>query len=121
MNHPVVFALLISSSLAASTFAQTAGPTSGTQSEKPASPELASCRATALRSLSISDPGIKDIYFDEDGITMATAETSIEGIPITRVIMGQASFRSDQTDSSRSFLCLIGEKGKVLLTFFTAR
>jgi len=121
MSRPAVYALIISSSLAASALAQTPGPTSGTQTEKPASPELASCKATALRTLSISDPGIKDIYFDEDGITMATAETSIEGTPITRVIMGQASFRSDKTDSSRSFLCLIGEKGKVLLTFFTAR
>lgn len=120
MRHLSVLALLILTSLAPAV-AQTAGPTSGAPSEKPASPDLASCKATALRTLSASDPEIRDIDFDEDGMTIATSETKIEEIHVNRIIMGQAYLRTDKSDNPRGFLCLIGDKGKVLLTFFTAR
>jgi hypothetical protein len=113
---PLLIALL-----AAPALAQTAGPTSGTPPEKPASPEIASCKATALKTISAREPEIKDIYIDEDGATVATAETKVEDTPITRIIMGEAYLRTDRSDKPRRFLCLIGEKNKVLLTFFTAR
>jgi hypothetical protein len=35
--------------------------------------------------------------------------------------MGEAYLRTDRSDKPRRFLCLLGEKGKVLLTFFTTR
>ena len=44
----------------------------------PSSPELAACKATALLALSERDAAIKDIYFDEDAITMADANTKVE-------------------------------------------
>lgn len=121
MIRPIFSALLISTLLAAPVFAQTAGPTSGTPPEKTASPEIASCKAAALHTISAKEPEIKDIYIDEDGATIATAETKVEDTPITRIIMGEAYLRTDRSDKPRRFLCLIGEKGKVLLTFFTAR
>jgi hypothetical protein len=71
--------------------------------------------------ISAKEPEIKDIYIDEDGATIATAETKVEDTPITRIVMAEAYLRTDRSDKSRRFLCLIGEKGKVLLTFFTAR
>ncbi|WNJ90059.1 hypothetical protein [Bosea sp. 685] len=117
-------ALLIATLFAAPVFAQTApvaGPTSNIPPEKPASTEIASCKTTALHTISAKDPEIKDIYIDEDGATIATAETKVEDTPITRIIMGEAYLRTDRSDKPRRFLCLIGEKGKVLLTFFTAR
>ncbi|HEY5794229.1 MAG TPA: hypothetical protein VIU82_04375 [Bosea sp. (in: a-proteobacteria)] len=114
-------ALLTASLLAGPALAQTAGPTSGAPSEKPASPEIASCKAAALHTISAREPEIKDIYIDEDGATVATAETKVENTPITKIIMGEAYLRTDKSDKPRRFLCLIGEKGKVLLTFFTAR
>ena len=49
------------------------------------------------------------------------SESKIETIPITRIVMGEAYLRTDRSDKPRRFLCLLGEKNKVLLTFFTAR
>jgi hypothetical protein len=121
MNRPTASALLVATLLAAPALAQTASPTPGAPSEKPASAEIASCKATALQAISAKEPEIKDIYIDEDGATIATAETKVENTPITRIIMGEAYLRTDRSDKPRRFLCLIGEKGKVLLTFFTAR
>lgn len=121
MTHLTTTALLIATLFAAPALAQTAGPTSGAPSEKPASPEIASCKAAALHTISAREPEIKDIYIDEDGATVAVSETKVEDTPITRIIMGEAYLRTDRSDKPRRFLCLIGEKGKVLLTFFTAR
>jgi hypothetical protein len=91
------------------------------QTEAPASAELAACKSTALLALSERDASIKDIYFDEDGLTMAESNTTVEDTPIKHIIMGEAYLQTDRQDKPRRFLCLIGEKGKVLLTFFTSR
>ena len=107
--------------LAAPALAQTASPASPAPVEKPASPELAACKATAMAALTAREPEIKDIFIDEDGLTIAVAETKVEDTPITRIIMGEAYLKTDKSDKPRRFLCLIGEKGKVLLTFFTQR
>lgn len=93
----------------------------GTPAEKPASAELAACKATAMIAITAKEPTIKDIVIDEDGLTIATAETKIEDTPVKRIIMGEAYLQTDRSDKPRRFLCLLGEKGKVLLTFFTQR
>jgi len=116
---PIV--LLATCLLTATAQAQTAGPTSGVPSEKPASPEVAICKAAALTTLSAREPEIKDIYVDEDGASIAVAETKVEDTPITRIIMSEAYLRTDRSDKPRRFLCLLGEKNKVLLTFFTSK
>ncbi len=121
MTRLTTIALLIATLLPGPALTQTAGPTSNAPPEKTASPEIASCKSAALHTISAREPEIKDIYIDEDGTTIATAETKVEDVPITRIIMGEAYLRTDKSDKPRRFLCLIGEKGKVLLTFFTAR
>ena len=73
------------------------GPTSA----QVANPELEACRSTGLIALRERNPSIKDVSFDIDGMTVAKANTK------------------GKRDTRRTFLCLIGEKGKVLLTFFT--
>ncbi|WP_439498681.1 hypothetical protein [Bosea sp. (in: a-proteobacteria)] len=120
MIRTTLSAILFSSLLAASAAAQS-GSASTTPAEKPSSPEIAACKTTALHTISAKEPEIKDIYIDEDGATNAVAETKVEDIPVTRIIMGEAYLRTDRSDKPRRFLCLIGEKGKVLLTFFTQR
>jgi hypothetical protein len=107
--------------LANPALAQTTSPASPTPSEKPSSPELSACKATAMAALSAREPEIKDIHIDEDGLTVAVAETRVEDTPVTRIIMGEAYLKTDKSDKPRRFLCLLGEKGKVLLTFFTQR
>lgn len=108
-------------SLAAPALAQNASPASPATPEKPSSPELAACKSTAMAALTAREPEIKDIFIDEDGLTIAVAETRIEDIPVTRILMGEAYLKTDRSDKPRRFLCLLGEKGKVLLTFFTQR
>ena len=121
MTRLTTTVLMIAALFTVPAIAQTAGPTSGTPPEKTASPEIAACKKTALQTISAREPEIKDIYIDEDGATVATAETKVEDTPITKIIMGEAYLRTDKSDKPRRFLCLIGDKGKVLLTFFTAR
>lgn len=117
MIRSTCYSLLACALLAGPAFSQTTpAPT-----EKPSSPEIAACKATALQTISAREPEIKDIYIDEDGATIATSETKVGDTPVTRIIMGEAYLRTDRSDKPRRFLCLIGEKGKVLLTFFTQR
>jgi hypothetical protein len=43
----------------------------------------------------------------------------VEDTPVKMVIMGDAYLQREKSDKPDRFVCLIGEKGKVLLTFFT--
>jgi hypothetical protein len=54
-----------------------------------------------------------------DSMTVAKANTKVEDTSIRTIIIGDAYLEEGKKDSRRTFLCLIGEKGKVLLTFFT--
>jgi hypothetical protein len=84
-----------------------------------ANPELEACRSTGLIALRERNPGIKDVSLDVDGMTVAKANTKVEDTPIKTIVIGDAYLEKGKKDSRRTFLCLIGEKGKVLLTFFT--
>jgi hypothetical protein len=91
----------------------------GKLSAQTATPELEACRSTGLIALRERNPGIKDISFDVDGMTVAKANTKVEDTPIKTIVIGNAYLEKGKKDTRRTFLCLIGEKGKVLLTFFT--
>ena len=117
----ITLAFLALSTAAAPTLAQNAPLPPSRQSEAPSSPELVACKATALLALGEQDASIKDIYFDEDAMTIANANSKVEDTAIKHIIMGEAYLQTNKQDKPRRFLCLIGEKGKVLLTFFTAR
>jgi hypothetical protein len=86
-----------------------------------ANPELEACRSTGLIALRERDPSIKDVTLDFDGMTVAKANTKVEDTPIKTIVIGDAYLEKGKKDTRRTFLCLIGEKGKVLLTFFTDR
>lgn len=121
MLRKTIGAAALASLLALPAFAQNASPASPAPVEKPASPELASCKSNAMAAITAREPEIKDIVIDEDGLTIAVSETKIGDTPVTRIIMGEAYLKTDRSDKPRRFLCLLGEKGKVLLTFFTQR
>jgi hypothetical protein len=91
----------------------------GNLSAQVAAPELEACRSTGLIALRERNPGIKDVSFDVDGMTIAKANTKVEDTPIKTIVIGNAYLEKGKKDTRRTFLCLIGEKGKVLLTFFT--
>ena len=100
-------AVLLLSTCAGPVFAQTANP------------ELEACRTTGLLALKERNPAITDIALDVDGMTIAKANTKIEDTPVRTIVIGDAYLEKGKKDTRRTFLCLIGEKGKVLLTFFT--
>jgi hypothetical protein len=85
----------------------------------PPSPELEACRTTGLLALKERSPAITDLLIDPDGVTIAKADTKVEDTPVKGVIMGDAYLEKKKTEKPHRFVCLIGEKGKVLLTFFT--
>jgi hypothetical protein len=87
--------------------------------KSPESAELEACKATGLLALKERSPSVKDIILDMDSLTISNANTKIEDTPVRKIIMGEAYLERKETGKSQRFLCLIGEKGKVLLTFFT--
>lgn len=84
-------------------------------------PEVAACKATGLLALKQTSPTLTDIVLDMDSVTVAKANTKIEDTPIRTIIQGEVYLERKGTGKSQRFLCIIGEKGKVLLTYFTAR
>jgi hypothetical protein len=95
------------------------GVSVGPTSAQVPNPELEACRSTGLIALRERNPSIKDVSFDVDGMTVAKANTKVEDTPIKTIVIGNAYLEKGKQDTRRTFLCLIGEKGKVLLTFFT--
>lgn len=106
------------------------GPNDGTQPDESAarSPDVdpdmqrvAACKAEALKKLKQRSPSVDDIHIDIDGLTIAQADAKLGDTPVKGVIMGEAYIQRDRSDSANRFLCLTGEKGEVLFTFFTER
>ena len=81
--------------------------------------EAEACRSTGLLALKERNPSIKDVTLDLDGLTIAKSNTKVEDTPIRTIVIGDAYLEKGKTETRRTFLCLIGDKGKVLLTFFT--
>ena len=79
------------------------------------------CKTSGLLALQEHSPSVKDLILDVDGLTVAAANANIEGIPVRTVIMGEAYLERKETGKPQRFLCLLGEKDKVLLTFFTVQ
>jgi hypothetical protein len=84
-------------------------------------PEVGACKATGLLALKEKSPSVRDIVLDMDTISVSKANTKIEDTPIRTIIMGEVYLERKEIGKSQQFLCIIGEKGKVLLTFFTTR
>src|SRR5215207_5630701 len=76
---------------------------------------------SGLVALKERSPSVKDIILDMETLTVSKANTKIEDTPVRTIIMGEVYLERKETGKSQQFLCLIGEKGKVLLTFFTAK
>lgn len=82
-------------------------------------PEVTACTASGLIALKERNAGIKNIYLDPDSLSIAKADTKIEDTAIRTIIMADAYLQTNKSDKPRRFLCIVGDKGKVLLTFFT--
>ncbi|KAB0265513.1 hypothetical protein [Microvirga brassicacearum] len=92
---------------------------SGTFAQVPA--EVDACRASGLAALKERSPSIDELTFDIESLAISKAETKVEDTPVKMVIMGDAYLKREKDDKPYRFVCLVGEKGKVLLTFFTVQ
>ena len=85
-------------------------------------PAVAACKATGLVALQLKSAEISDLVLDQESLAISAADTKVGDVPIKTVILGEAYIkRGETTGKPDRFVCLIGEKGKVLLTFFTAK
>lgn len=85
--------------------------------------EAAACRKASIETLKQSEGNspLKDVKIDLDSLTIAKANAEIGGAKVTTVIIGQAAIQREHSDEPHTFLCLLGEREKVLMTFFTKR
>lgn len=86
---------------------------------QPASPEADACKASGLIALKQKNPQVKDVQIDLDSAKIISADTKIEEVPVKTVVIGEAYIERGKSDKPKTFVCIIGEKGKVLLTLFS--
>ena len=92
------------------------------QSQAPADPAVDACKSTGLLALQERSPEITDLVLDMESLAVSKADTKVGDVPVKTVILGEAYIsRKQQTGKPDRFVCLLGETGKVLLTFFTAQ
>jgi hypothetical protein len=85
-------------------------------------PAVDACRSTGLIALQERSPEITDLVVDMESIAVSKADTKVEDVAVKTVILGEAYIaRKAKTGKPDRFVCLLGDKGKVLLTFFTAQ
>lgn len=91
------------------------------QAPAPNAPAIEACRASGLIALKENSPSVKDLAFDMDTLLISKADTHVEDVPVRTVMIGDAYLEKKGGGKPQRFVCLIGEKGKVLLTFFMAQ
>jgi len=92
------------------------------QGQAPADPAVDACKSTGLLALQERSPEITDLVLDIESLAVSKADTKVGDVPVKTVVLGEAYIsRKQQTGKPDRFVCLLGEKGKVLLTFFTAQ
>ncbi len=85
------------------------------------SPEADACKASGLLALKQKYPQVKDVLIDLDSAKIIKTDTSIENVPIKTVVIGDAYVERTKTTKPQTLVCVIGDKGKVLLTLFSDR
>jgi hypothetical protein len=83
------------------------------------SPETDACKASGLIALKQKFPQVKDVQVDLDSAKVINADTKIEEVPVRTVVIADAYVERGKKDKPQTLVCVIGEKGKVLLTLFS--
>ncbi len=81
--------------------------------------EVEACRLSGLAALKERSPSIEHLTFDIQSLAISKADTRVEDTPIRMVVMGDAYLQRENSDKPNRFVCLVSDKGKVVLTFFT--
>jgi hypothetical protein len=80
--------------------------------------EVEACRLSGLAALKERSPS-EHLTFDMESLAISKATTRVEDTPIRMVVMGDAYLQRETSDKPNRFVCLVSDKGKVVLTFFT--
>jgi hypothetical protein len=83
------------------------------------SPETDACKASGLLALKQKFPQVKDVLIDLDSAKVIKADTTIENVPVKTIVIGDAYVERTKTTKPQTLVCIIGDKGKVLLTLFS--
>ena len=81
--------------------------------------EVEACRLSGLAAIKERSPSLDQITLDMESLAVSKANTKVGDTPIKMVVMGEAYLQRDKTDKPNRFVCLLSDKGKVVLTFFT--
>jgi hypothetical protein len=91
------------------------------KSTNPGTPEVDACRASGLIALKETAPTVRDVAIDPDSVRIFKMDEKIGDQPIRAVVVGDVSIEKTKSSKPRSLVCIVGEKGKVLVTYFTAQ
>jgi hypothetical protein len=83
------------------------------------SPEADACKASGLIALKQKYPQVKDALIDLDSAKNIKADTTIEDVSVRTVVIGDAYVERTKTTKPQTLVCILGDKGKVLLTLFS--
>src|ERR1700744_6016386 len=96
-----------------------ASPIARTRFAETLSPQAGACKASGLLALKQKFPQVKDVLIDLDSAKIIKADTTIENVPIKTVVIGDAYVERTKTTKPQTLVCVIRDKGKVLLTLFS--
>jgi hypothetical protein len=83
------------------------------------SPEADACKASGLIALKQKYPQVKDVLIDLDSAKIIKTDTAIEDVQIRTIVIGDAYVERTKSTKPQTLVCIIGDKGKVLLTLFS--
>jgi hypothetical protein len=83
------------------------------------SPETDACKASGLIALKQKSPQVRDVQIDLDSARIINAGAKIEEVPVRTIVIAEAYIEKGKKDKPQTLVCVIGEKGKVLLTLFS--
>ena len=91
------------------------------KSPNPDTPEVDVCRAAGLIALKDVAPGVKDVAIDPDSVRIFKMEKKIGDEPVRAVVVGDVTIEKTKSSKPRSLVCIVGDKGKVLVTYFSGQ
>ena len=82
-------------------------------------PEVDACRASGLIALKEEMRGVTDVSLDLDSVRVVRMDKKIENVEIKAIVLGDAYVEKRKIHKPKNLICIVGNKGKVLLTSFS--
>jgi hypothetical protein len=91
------------------------------KSLNPDTPEVDVCRSSGLIALKEVAPTVKDVAINPDSIRIFKMNKKIGDETVHAVVIGEVSIEKAKSSKPQSLVCIIGDKGKVLVTEFSSQ